>query len=181
MQVWASVNEADIGQIQPGQDVRFTVDAFPNETFKGVVGQIRLNATMTQNVVTYPVIVATDNEDLRLKPYMTAKDKTFTWGQVGIGTFDDPSARRGQLDHLRGEAGLEACLFETKNEFGPDRVQRAAVVDAGDEPTRRTVTIPSAAIPSAISSLITALPHGVSMKIFRCIATCIARPAAKKT
>lgn len=72
MQVWASVNEADIGRIHPGMPVRFTVDAFPDETFRGTVEQVRLNATMTQNVVTYTVIVATDNSNLRLLPYLTA-------------------------------------------------------------------------------------------------------------
>ena len=72
MQVWASVNEADIGQVHPGQAVRFTVDAYPNELFRGEVGQIRLNATMTQNVVTYTVVVTTDNSNGRLLPYLTA-------------------------------------------------------------------------------------------------------------
>ena len=72
MQVWASVNEADIGRIHKGQPVRFTVDAFPDETFVGEVGQIRLNATMTQNVVTYTVVVVTDNPDGKLLPYLTA-------------------------------------------------------------------------------------------------------------
>lgn len=72
LQVWASVNEADIGSIHPGQAVRFTVDAFPRETFQGEVAQIRLNASMTQNVVTYTVVVSTDNSTGRLLPYMTA-------------------------------------------------------------------------------------------------------------
>jgi len=72
MEIWASVNEADIGQIKEGQHVTFTVDAFSGETFHGVVSQIRLNATMNQNVVTYTVTVATDNSSKRLKPYMTA-------------------------------------------------------------------------------------------------------------
>ncbi len=72
MQVWASVNEADIGRIREEMPVRFTVDAFPGETFLGRVAQIRLNATMTQNVVTYTVVVATDNSNGRLKPYLTA-------------------------------------------------------------------------------------------------------------
>jgi HlyD family secretion protein len=72
MQIWASVNEADIGQIHPGQPVRFTVDAFPDEEFTGEVAQIRLNANMTQNVVTYTVVVAIDNSDGRLLPYLTA-------------------------------------------------------------------------------------------------------------
>jgi HlyD family secretion protein len=72
VQVWASVNEADIGRIRPGLPVRFTVDAFPGEVFRGKVAQIRLNATMTQNVVTYTVVVETDNSNLRLMPYLTA-------------------------------------------------------------------------------------------------------------
>ncbi len=85
MEVWASVNEADIGSIAVGQPVTFTVDAFPEETFVGKVGKVRLNATMSQNVVTYIVEVATDNSNGRLLPYLTAnlkfevarKDKAF--------------------------------------------------------------------------------------------------------
>jgi HlyD family secretion protein len=72
IQVWASVNEADIGRIHEGLPVRFTVDAYPGEMFHGKVIQIRLNATMTQNVVTYTVVVVTDNPDGRLLPYLTA-------------------------------------------------------------------------------------------------------------
>jgi HlyD family secretion protein len=74
LQIWASVNEADIGNIHPGQKVTFTVDAFPNEKFQGIVApdQPRLNATMTQNVVTYTVVVNTDNANGKLKPYLTA-------------------------------------------------------------------------------------------------------------
>ena len=72
IQVWVSVNEADIGRIHPGQQVTFTVDAYPGEVFKGEVGRVRLNATMTQNVVTYTVEVNTDNSDGRLLPYLTA-------------------------------------------------------------------------------------------------------------
>jgi HlyD family secretion protein len=72
MQVWASVNEADIGKIREKMPVRFTVDAFPGEVFQGQVAQIRLNATMTQNVVTYTVVVAFDNPDSKVLPYLTA-------------------------------------------------------------------------------------------------------------
>ncbi len=72
MQVWVAVNEADIGKIRPGQPVTFTVDAFPGETFRGEVGKVRLNASMTQNVVTYTVEVITDNSSGRLLPYLTA-------------------------------------------------------------------------------------------------------------
>ncbi len=72
MQIWVSVNEADIGDVYTGQPVTFGVDKSPGETFHGIVGIIRLNAVMTQNVVTYPVEVNTDNSELKLLPYLTA-------------------------------------------------------------------------------------------------------------
>jgi HlyD family secretion protein len=75
LQVWVSVNEADIGHIHPGQPVTFTVDAYAGEVFQGEVGKVRLNATMTQNVVTYTVEVLTDNSSGKLLPYMTANVK----------------------------------------------------------------------------------------------------------
>ncbi len=72
MQVWASVNEADIGHIHLEMPVRFTVDAHAGQLFHGKVTQIRMNATMTQNVVTYTVVVTTDNSNGKLLPYLTA-------------------------------------------------------------------------------------------------------------
>jgi len=84
MQVWVSVNEADIGSIRPGQQVSFTVDAFPGEMFYGEVGKIRLNASMTQNVVTYTVEVTTDNSNQRLLPYLTANAKFLVSERQGV-------------------------------------------------------------------------------------------------
>ncbi|MCU0573940.1 MAG: efflux RND transporter periplasmic adaptor subunit [Syntrophobacteraceae bacterium] len=75
LQVWVAVNEADIGNIHPDQRVVFTVDAFPEETFEGTVGKVRLNATLTQNVVSYIVEVNTDNASGRLLPYLTANTR----------------------------------------------------------------------------------------------------------
>ncbi len=72
MQVWVAVNEADVGNIFPGQHTTFTVDARPGEVFEGTVNKVRLNATMTQNVVTYTVEVNTDNSNNRLLTYQTA-------------------------------------------------------------------------------------------------------------
>ena len=72
IQVWASVNEADMGSIARGQIATFTTDAYPDQVFEGRVGKFRLNATMTQNVVTYTVEVDTHNDDGRLLPYLTA-------------------------------------------------------------------------------------------------------------
>jgi HlyD family secretion protein len=76
MEVWATVNEVDVGKIVGGQKVKFTVDAVPGKTYHGQVipqGKLpyRLNATMNQNVVTYTVVVSADNEDNLLKPYWT--------------------------------------------------------------------------------------------------------------
>lgn len=84
MQVWTSVNEADIGNIEPGQPVTFTVDAYPGQTFKGYVGKIRLNAMMTQNVVTYTVEVITDNSSGKLLPYLSADAKFQTSHQSDV-------------------------------------------------------------------------------------------------
>ena len=72
MQIWVAVNEADVGRIVPGAPVTFSCDAFPGRQFEGVVGKVRLNATMTQNVVMYTVEVNTENPDKVLLPYLTA-------------------------------------------------------------------------------------------------------------
>lgn len=72
MQVQASIDEADIGQIKKGQKVEFTVDAYPNDVFKGSVRQIRLEPVVTSGVVTYTVIIDVSNPELKLLPGMTA-------------------------------------------------------------------------------------------------------------
>jgi HlyD family secretion protein len=72
MQVQADVDQSDIGRVAVGQQVRFTVDAYPDEEFRGRIAQMRLNATVAQNVVSYPVIIEVPNPDGRLRPKMTA-------------------------------------------------------------------------------------------------------------
>src|SRR5690606_4974608 len=72
MLIELSIDESDVGQLREGQPVRFTVDAFPRREFSGRVKQVRLSATNTQNVITYPVIVSVDNPDGSLLPGMTA-------------------------------------------------------------------------------------------------------------
>lgn len=72
MQVQADVDQSDIGRVHVGQDARFTVDSYPDQEFRGRIGQIRLNATVAQNVVTYPVIVEVANPEQKLTPKMTA-------------------------------------------------------------------------------------------------------------
>lgn len=78
MQVEANVDEADIGQVKVGQRVEFTVDAYIGEIFKGVVTQVRLDPTVTSNVVTYTVVIKAENENLKLKPGLTATISIFT-------------------------------------------------------------------------------------------------------
>ncbi|HSP13621.1 MAG TPA: efflux RND transporter periplasmic adaptor subunit [Thermoanaerobaculia bacterium] len=72
MQVQADVDQSDIGRVQVGELARFTVDSYPDQEFRGRISQIRLNATVSQNVVTYPVIVEVPNPDEKLRPKMTA-------------------------------------------------------------------------------------------------------------
>ena len=72
MQVVADVDEADIGDVKKGERVTFTVDAYPDDTFEGVVTQVRLEATTTNNVVTYEVVISAPNADMKLKPGLTA-------------------------------------------------------------------------------------------------------------
>ncbi len=72
MQVQADVDQSDIGRVQVGQISRFTVDSYPDQEFRGRISQIRLNATVSQNVVTYPVIIEVPNPDEKLRPKMTA-------------------------------------------------------------------------------------------------------------
>jgi HlyD family secretion protein len=72
MQVQADVDQSDIGQIKVGEPVQFTVDAYPEQQFRGQISQVRLNATVTQNVITYPVIIEVPNPEGKLRPSMTA-------------------------------------------------------------------------------------------------------------
>ena len=78
MRVIANVDEADIGGVKVGQRGTFTVDAYPNDTFEGAVTQVRQEATTTNNVVTYEVVISAPNQDLKLKPGLTANVNIYT-------------------------------------------------------------------------------------------------------
>lgn len=93
MQVIADVDEADIGNVKEGQRVQFTVDAYPNDTFEGVVNQVRLGesddsststSSSSSTVVTYEVVITADNPDLKLKPRLTANVTIFTMVQENV-------------------------------------------------------------------------------------------------
>ena len=78
MRVIANVDEADIGEVKDGQRVSFTVDAFPDDIFQGTVTQVRQQATTESNVVTYEVVISARNDDLKLKPGLTANVTIYT-------------------------------------------------------------------------------------------------------
>lgn len=84
MQVLADVDEADIGDVRPGESATFTVDAYPDDTFQGTVQQVRLGGSTSNNVVTYKVVISTSNADLKLKPGMTANVTIYTQQKSGV-------------------------------------------------------------------------------------------------
>ena len=84
MQCIAKVDEADIGEVQEGQRVTFTVDAYPDDVFSGTVKQVRQNPIVTNNVVTYEVVVTAPNADLKLKPGLTASITIYTLERSGV-------------------------------------------------------------------------------------------------
>ena len=84
MQVVADVDEADIGDVKEGERVTFTVDAYHDDTFEGEVKQVRQEATTTNNVVTYEVVISAPNADLKLKPGLTANVTIYTAERKGV-------------------------------------------------------------------------------------------------
>ncbi|MFA7348880.1 MAG: efflux RND transporter periplasmic adaptor subunit [Desulfurivibrionaceae bacterium] len=130
IQVWVAVNEADIGKIHPGQPVTFTVDAFPGETFRGEVGKIRLNAAMTQNVVTYTVEITTDNSDGRLLPYLTANVQ-FQLLQLANVLQAPNAALRWSPPAKEGESEQDAKKSGMERSKGPASTKTPAKTKAG--------------------------------------------------
>ncbi len=135
MKVWASVNEADVGHVHVGQKVSFTCDAFAGETFTGTVGLIRLNATMTNNVVTYTVEVLTDNPvdkdhpNGKLYPYLTANLKFEVDRREGALTVSN-EALRWKPDPKQVAPDARAALA-AKGKGRPDAGEGGKPKDAG--------------------------------------------------
>jgi HlyD family secretion protein len=120
MQIWVSVNEADVGRIKSGAPVTFTCDAFPGRTFHGTVDQVRLNATMTQNIVIYTVVVDTDNSDKTLLPYLTAN--------VNFVTQQETNALLVPNDALRwSPSSLAEIAPEFRSQVQTDPVDNSSI------------------------------------------------------
>ncbi len=116
MQVDTSVDEADVGKVALGQNVEFSVDAYPDRTFHGAVSQIRIAPITVQNVVTYDVVITVDNEDLKLKPGMTANVSIIVANQKGVLKIPNAALRFRPSDKDLGKSGAEQA---TKEGGGP--------------------------------------------------------------
>ncbi len=103
MRVIADIDEADIGGVKDGQRVTFTVDAFPDDQFEGRVTQVRQQATTESNVVTYEVVISARNNDLKLKPGLTANVTIFTLEKNGVLTVPAKALRFMPTEALLGE------------------------------------------------------------------------------
>lgn len=139
MQVEASVDEADIGQVRVDQLVRFTVDSYPDDTFVAKVGQIRKSATEAQNVVSYLVILDVDNKDGKLLTGMTANVEIVTGTKANVLRVPTPAIRfRPRKDDRPEEDAVN--LADRK----PGQKRATAIWVASDdpyEPARRVVTL----------------------------------------
>lgn len=111
MQIEVSVSEADIGKIKTGQDVDYTLDGYPNETFKGKVTQVRISPTTVSNVVTYTVIVSVDNNDGKLKPGMTANTSIITSKKENVLCVDNAAMRFTPTEITQGKKFKEQGIW----------------------------------------------------------------------
>ena len=111
MQVVANVDEADIGGVKEGDRVTFTVDAYPDDTFEGTVKQVRLEATTTNNVVTYEVVISAPNADLKLKPGLTANVTIYTQERSGILAVANKALR---FTPTKGTVGKDMKIVDCK-------------------------------------------------------------------
>ena len=114
MQVVANVDEADIGNVEEGKRVTFTVDAYPDITFDGIVTQVRQEATTTNNVVTYEVVISAPNEEMKLKPGLTANVTIYTMEKDGVSIIPSKALRFKPSDRLMKGIKIEDCKGKDK-------------------------------------------------------------------
>jgi HlyD family secretion protein len=122
MQVYAKTDESDVGAIRPGQAATFKVDAFPKDTFRGTVQQVRLNPTTVQNVVTYDTVIAFDNPEMKLFPGMTAyvsipvQDATNVMKLPNGALRFAPSLKPDQMAEALQQAGIKGVRLAKQNQ-----------------------------------------------------------------
>lgn len=111
MQIEVSVSEADIGKVKVGQEVEYTLDGYPDETFKGKVTQVRISPTTVSNVVTYTVIVSVNNDDGKLKPGMTANASIITNKKENALCVENAAMRFTPVDVTKGKKFKEQGIW----------------------------------------------------------------------
>ncbi len=114
MQVVADVDEADIGDVKNGERVTFTVDAYPDDTFEGTVTQVRQEATTTNNVVTYEVVISAPNADLKLKPGLTASVTIYTAERKNVLSVPSKALRYTPTKETVGKMKIVDCNGKNK-------------------------------------------------------------------
>lgn len=157
MEIVLAVDESDIGQVKQGQPVSFTVDAFPDRQFRGEVSQIRLSATNTNNVITYPVVVAVDNGDQVLLPGMTAnaeievsrRDNILKVPNAAM-RFKPPAENPGQPTPPQPRGGMTEDLPKIAASLQLDPAQQVAF-DAALAKMRERIAARTAAPPQGQS------------------------------
>ncbi|QVY66419.1 efflux RND transporter periplasmic adaptor subunit [Polaribacter sp. Q13] len=141
MQVEADVDEADIGQVIEGQRVEFTVDAYIGETFEGEVTQVRLDPTVTSNVVTYTVVIKAHNPDLKLKPGLTATISIFTLELQDVLTAEAKAINFKPERGTLATYNLQHQIEETNNGQRSREETALWVLEANGTITPKTVTL----------------------------------------
>lgn len=114
MRVVADVDEADIGDVKEGERVTFTVDAYPDDTFEGSVTQVRQEATTTNNVVTYEVVISAPNAQLKLKPGLTASVTIYTAEKTGVLSVPSKALRFTPTKETVGNKKIVDCNGNNK-------------------------------------------------------------------
>jgi HlyD family secretion protein len=150
MQINAAVAEADIGSISEGQEVKFTVDAFPNRSFTGKVRQVRNAATANQSVVSYATIIDVNNDDLKLKPGMTANVSIIVQQKIGVLRVENgalrvripaelmpkaPPAASGAVAAKGDKAGAGATMTDDEQRTARMAIMREVGFERGTPPS----------------------------------------------
>src|SRR5262245_8540649 len=149
MQILAAVDESDIGAIHEGQSARFTVQAYPNETFTGAVKQVRLQSTTTENVVSYTVVVSVDNAKLKLLPGMTATIDFMTGSVKDVLLVPNAAVRFRPTEEMRAQVR--------------ERMQGAGGASADGQRGQRSGAGRNASGNGASNSSASGRPHNVAM------------------
>jgi len=169
MQILAQVGESDIAQIKEGQPVNFTVQALPNQTFKGTVQQVRLQSTTSDNVVNYTVVIAVDNAQNKLLPGMTARVEFQTQSATNVLKVSNAALRFKPTDAQLAQLGIQKAAAPartttaTSTMSAADRAARKAA--GGQRPTIATLYYVDSNGNLASATVATGVSDGTSTEI----------------